>query len=225
LASTVGEVDKVARQGQGGTAEMFTTLQALQENFQRALGQIEELQKQIQEIIQSRPEQLKQLEEIRKKYESLLKDQKALAEQAIPARLFSKARDEFQAKQWDEALKSFQTFAQRFGSHPLADNAYLYIGNIHEKRDQLNPAILAYNELVKLYPHGSQVPVALFRLGLLHYKLGRCPQGIAYFRKLSLYRRQAKELAQEAQKFIKRSRQLCKTKNIRRSRPKRKKHR
>lgn len=207
---TLEKLDGQVKTGQGGVAEMFTTLQALQTNFQKSLGQVEELQQQIRDMLQKQPDQDKRYEEVQKKYEELLKNQKSLAEQAIPAKLFARGRDAYKAEKYDEAMEVFKTFAQQFGSHPLADNAWLYIGDIHRKRDAINDAILAYTKIIQTYPNESEAPNALFRLGLLHYKRGLCRQGKKYFQQLMRFRRQEAKLAAEAEKFFRGSAKLCK---------------
>ncbi|MCA9061982.1 MAG: tetratricopeptide repeat protein, partial [Planctomycetaceae bacterium] len=191
-------------------AEMFTTMQKLQENFQKSLGQVEELQQVIKDVMQKQPEQEKKYQEIQKRYEELLRNQKLLSEQAIPAKLFARARDAYKAEKFDEAMKDFKKFTQNFGSHPLADNAYLYIGDIHRKRKELSPALLAYSTIIKKYPNESEVPRALFRLGLLSYQNGQCSAGRRYFLQLSRYRRQAPKLAKDARQFYRRSSRFCK---------------
>lgn len=211
----IDKLQKQVQQGQGGVAEMLVTLQNLQAKFQASLGQIDELQKQMREILLKKPDKDQRYTELLKKYEELLKSQQALAEQAIPARMFASARDAFKKQDYDKALALFRQFTQRFGTHDLADNAYLYIGDILRQRNQFNAAIIEYDELVKRYPQGSEVPVALFRLGFLHYKLGLCTDGRKYFRRLMILRGRAPKLAEEAQTFYREHRRLCKGKSQR----------
>jgi TolA-binding protein len=203
------ELDRLVRQGQGGVAEMFSTLQRLQESFQKSIGQVDELQQQIKDMVQKQPEQEKKYQDIQKRYEELLKNQRSLAEQAIPAKFFARARDAYKAKKYDEALGLFKTFTQRFGTHPLADNAYLYIGDIHRQRKETSAAILAYKTILQKYPDESEMPKALFRLGLLHYQMGRCKAGKGYFLRLTRYTRQEPALAKDAKNFYRRSASLC----------------
>lgn len=221
IKKELARLDKLVKQGQGGVIEVFATIQQLQKRFTSSISQVENLQKQIQEMLQKQPEQQKLYQELQKRYEALLKNQKALAEQAIPARLFSRAKKAFKDKKNDEALKGFRTFTRRFGTHPLADNAYIYIGDILRAKGNENEAILSYSKVLKDYPHGGEAPVALFRLGSLHYKQGHCRQGRGYFRKLRRYRRHAPSLAREARNFIRNWRSLCK--RSRRSRRRRRK--
>lgn len=206
----IDTLQKQVQQGQGGVAEMLVTLQNLQSKFQSSLGQIDDMQKQMREILTKKPDQDQRYTELLKKYEELLKSQQALAEQAIPAKMFASARDAFKKQDYDKASALFRQFTQRFGTHDLADNAYLYLGDILRQRKQWNAAIIEYDELVKRYPQGSEVPVALFRLGMLHYKLGLCVRGRQYFRRLMILRSRAPKLAEEAQTFYREHRRLCK---------------
>ncbi|MEM1010248.1 MAG: tetratricopeptide repeat protein [Myxococcota bacterium] len=200
----------VVKRGQGGVEEMFSTLQSLQQKFQTSLKQIEELQRQNQEILQKQPNQDKFFQELRLKYEALLKNQKALAELAVPAKLFARGRDAYKARSYGRALQIFQTFVSRFGNHGLADNAYLYIGDVYRKKGQTNPAINAYNAILRKYPAGSEVPRALYRLGLIHYRRGLCRVGRKYFRRLTRFARQEPALARDARRFNRGWRRYCK---------------
>ncbi len=209
-SSALKELKGTVQQGQGGVAEMFTTMQKLQENFQKSLGQVDELQQTIKDVLQKQPEQEKKYQEIQKRYEELLRNQKMLAEQAIPAKLFARARDAYKAEKLDEAMKDFQKFTQNFGSHPLADNAFLYIGDIHRKRKEFSAALIAYNTIIKKYPNESEVPRALLRLGLLSYQEGQCQTGRRYFLQLSRYRRQEPKLAEDGKQFYRGYKRFCK---------------
>ena len=210
LKKLLARLKKQVKQGQGGVAEMFTTLQSLQSNFQRTLGQIGELQKQIKEMVKKRPDEDKRYQELQKRYEELLRNQKALAEQAIPAKLFARARQQMRDKKYAEALKGFKLFIRRFGKHPLADNAYRYIGKIHEDKGQMSLAISSYSSILSEYPRESSVPIALFRLGIIHYKKGLCRRGRKYFSKLTRYRRREPTLAREARNYYRRWKRACK---------------
>lgn len=208
--SSFGKLQKRVKQGQGGVVEMFATLEKLQRNFQASLGQVTELQKQIKDLLQRLPERDKALKEIRKKYEDLLKNQKLLAEQAIPAKLFARGEDAMKRKDYPSALKLFKTFAQRFGSHELADNAYMFMGEIYRKQNRRFAAIAAFDDLVKKFPQGNTVPLALLRLGQLHYDMGRCREGRTYFGRLWNYRRRRPKLARIGRSYKRNWRRKCK---------------
>lgn len=225
MKSSFTQLEKRVKQGQGGVVEMFATLEKLQRSFQASLGQVSELQKQIKDILQKMPQSNQTITELRKKYEDLLKNQRLLAEQAIPAKLFARAEDAQKRKEYDKALKLFKTFVSRFGSHELADNAYLHIGDIHRINKRLVPAISAYDDLIRKYPRGGAVPVALLRLGQLHYKTKQCRAGRNYFRKLGYnYRRRAPKLASLARRLYRDWRSQC-SGSRKRSRRRRRKRR
>ncbi len=230
LTLTEKKIDKelktlreLVKKGQGGVVEIFATLEALQKRFQKSLGQIEEIQKQLTDFAQKLPNQEKAFKELQERYEKLLQNQKALAEQAIPAKLFARGNKAFDKKDYKNAEKIFKKFVERFGSHPLADNALLFIAAIQSRRGNFNAAIITLSDLISKYPQGDKVPYALLRLGLYHYKLGRCRQGRAYFKRLTLYRRRNRSLARQARKLLRLSRRLCKRR--RRSRRRRRRRR
>ncbi len=212
---TLSSLKDKLKQGEGGIIEMFTTLQKLQVRFQESLGKIEILQNQIRELLQKLPEHEKLFEEIRSKYEELLKNQKLLSEQVIPAKLFARARDSYKQGKLNEAKKYFSEFLVRFPGHPLADNALLYLGDIARKQKNFSEAILKYSEIVKKYPSGSEAPQALFRLGIIHYKLGLCREGRTFLKRIRLYRGRASKLAKRAETLYKSWRSYCKRRRSR----------
>ncbi len=221
IVAKIRELRKKVRQGEGGIIEMFTTLQKLQVKFQESLGQISQLQEQIRDLLQKFPQYEKQFEEIRQKYEELLKNQKLLAEQAIPAKLFARARDAYKSKNYGDAIKYFKQFLGRFPAHPLADNALLYLGDIYRKKGNVSEAILSYSEILKKYPSGSEAPYALFHLGILHYQQGLCSEGRNFFKKLRFYRGRAPKLAKKAATLYRYWKKYCKKRSKKRRRKRR----
>ena len=214
----VAKMQKQIQQGQSATAEMLTTTQTLQPRSQEFIGKIGEIQKQLTEIAKGNPEATKQIAELKKTNDELRTKLQGLMNEVLPKNLFARARKAYKERKYDQALRLFQAFTKRFGSDDLADNAYMYIGDIYRAKNKPNPAIIAYDELVTKYPRGSQAPIALFRLGMLHYKLGLCRRGRDYFRRLLVIRRRARSLVGTAQKFYRGHRRLCKRKRYRRRR-------
>ena len=203
---------KDLRNNQGGVAEMGETLGALQRKFQQTIGKIEELQHQLGQMLQKHPELRKMYTELHARYEALLRDQKALADQVVPARLYGAARKLAQEKKWKGARKRFVSFVRRFPAHPLVDNAYMAIGECWEREGNIAAAVLAYGQVARKHSTGRQAPKALFRLGLLHYKLGSCVVGRNYLRRLyRRYRRREPKLARQARKLARRRRSLCRS--------------
>ncbi|HAA58016.1 MAG TPA: hypothetical protein DCE42_24840, partial [Myxococcales bacterium] len=149
LKRKITKLSTTVKRGQGGVVEVFATLQALQKKFESSIGKVTELQKQMTDLVNKQPDIMKSFQELQKRYEVLLTNQKALAEQAIPARLFSRAKDIYKAKKYDEAFKLFKTFTQRFAKHPLTDNALVYIGEIHIRKKQYNQAIGSFSDILE----------------------------------------------------------------------------
>lgn len=221
----VAKMQKQIQQGQSATAEMLTTTQQLQRRSQEFLGKIGQIEKQLSEIAKGNPEAAKQIAQLKKYNDELREQLKGLRDQVLPKNLFARAKSAYKERKYKQALSLFKLFTKRFGSDDLADNAYLYIGDIYRKQGQFNPAIIAYDELVKKFPRGSQAPIALFRLGMLHYKLGLCRRGRTYFRRVLIIRRRARSLASTARKFYRKYRSLCKRKRRRRRRARRRSRR
>ncbi|MFK7990165.1 MAG: tol-pal system protein YbgF [Sandaracinaceae bacterium] len=72
-----------------------------------------------------------------------------------------------------DALAGIDAFLQRYPSHPYADNALYWRGEIHYVRRDFRQALRSFGELLERYPDGNKVPDALLRMGLCYRRLGQ----------------------------------------------------
>jgi tol-pal system protein YbgF len=78
----------------------------------------------------------------------------------------------------------FDAFASEHPSHPYADNALFWCGEIHYLRGRYEQALRYFERIEKLYPSGNKAPDALYRMGQIHLKRGNAAGAQAYFEKV-----------------------------------------
>jgi ABC-type branched-subunit amino acid transport system substrate-binding protein len=86
---------------------------------------------------------------------------------------FQKAETFYRGGQLDEALAAFTRFFQRWPETPQAQNALIYIGDIHYRKKNYEAAIESYEKMAAKYPHSKLVPEARYKIIASYYSLGR----------------------------------------------------
>ena len=71
-----------------------------------------------------------------------------------------------------EAEEAFSRFLGEYGDSDLADNAHYWIGESRVGRGELQSALAAFRDTVRLYPRGNKAPDALYKTGVLLERLG-----------------------------------------------------
>ncbi len=87
-------------------------------------------------------------------------------------RAYREGYEAFQAGDLDGAQKKFGSFLREHPDTPLSDNAQFWIGEIYFRKHQYEAAILAYEEVIKKYPHSNKLPDTLLKQGLAFLELG-----------------------------------------------------
>ena len=82
-----------------------------------------------------------------------------------PDQLYDSAFSALKARKYDKAAKRFQTLAQTFPEHSLADNSLYWLGECKYAQSDYDGAISEFRNLVKAYPEGGKVPDALLKIG------------------------------------------------------------
>lgn len=100
------------------------------------------------------------------------------------ARRYQAALAHVEARRWDDALAGFTAFADAHPSHPYADNALFWQGEILFARREYRRAVEILEALLVRYPHGNKVPDALLRIGVSYERLGDPERARAYFRRV-----------------------------------------
>ncbi|UJR80073.1 tol-pal system protein YbgF [Sandaracinus amylolyticus] len=89
-----------------------------------------------------------------------------------------------EARRWDDALASLRAFADAHPSHPYADNALFWQGEIAFARREYRRAIELWSALLVRYPDGNKVPDALLRIGVSYERLGDLERAREHFRRV-----------------------------------------
>lgn len=84
-------------------------------------------------------------------------------EPITPESLYNKALELFKAGDMPAARSQLTKFIEQNPQHDLAANAQYWIGETHYTEKSYEPAILAYQEVIKTYPGKEKVPAAMLK--------------------------------------------------------------
>jgi tol-pal system protein YbgF len=89
----------------------------------------------------------------------------AQAKEAAPSpdALYMKGLDTFKAGDMPAARAVFTRFLEQYPQHDLAANAHYWIGETHYSEKSYEPAILAFQEVIKNFPTKEKVPAAMLK--------------------------------------------------------------
>jgi tol-pal system protein YbgF len=87
-------------------------------------------------------------------------------------------------QRFGEAELELDAFVLKHPSHPYADNALFWCGEIHYLQREYSQALERFEKLVKLYPWGNKAPDALYRMGQIYLRRGDKARAQAYFDKV-----------------------------------------
>ena len=86
--------------------------------------------------------------------------------QKSPKAAYNKAFKDFEAKDYSAARKGFTDFLADYPHNVLAGNAQFWIAETYYAQAQYDQAILAYEGVLKNYPHSLKAPAALLKQGM-----------------------------------------------------------
>jgi tol-pal system protein YbgF len=89
-----------------------------------------------------------------------------------------------QGQRLTEALAALTGFLNEFPSHPYADNALYWRGEVEYAMRRYPEALRDFQRLVREHPRGNKVPDALLKMGLCHLRMGDTDRARAYFRRV-----------------------------------------
>ena len=84
-------------------------------------------------------------------------------------------------QRFQDALIELDTFAAAYPSHPYADNALFWCGEIHYLRHQYAEALQYFERVEKLHPWGNKTADALYRMGQIYLRRGDTKRARSYF--------------------------------------------
>jgi tol-pal system protein YbgF len=87
-------------------------------------------------------------------------------------------------QKFQEALAELDGFASAHPSHPYADNALFWCGEIYYLRHEYDLALGYFQRIEKLHPWGNKAPDALYRIGQIYLRRGDAAGAQAYFDKV-----------------------------------------
>jgi tol-pal system protein YbgF len=80
-----------------------------------------------------------------------------------PDALYMKGLDTFKAGDMPAAREVFTRFLEQYPQHDLAANAHYWIGETHYSEKSYEPAILAFQDVIKNFPTKEKVPAAMLK--------------------------------------------------------------
>jgi len=88
-----------------------------------------------------------------------------------PEALYSTALGLVKSSHFEEGIKKFEEFLKRYPDHPLAANAFYWIGEAYYGLGRYRDAILQFEDFRRKYPNSAKVPASLLKEALSFLKL------------------------------------------------------
>jgi tol-pal system protein YbgF len=82
---------------------------------------------------------------------------------ATPDSFYMKGLTSFKSGDMPAARETFTRFLEKYPQHELAANAQYWIGETYYSEKNFESAILAFQEVIKLYPQKDKVPAAMLK--------------------------------------------------------------
>jgi tol-pal system protein YbgF len=87
--------------------------------------------------------------------------------------LYDAGLTSYNARNYQEALRSFTDFTKSYGSHKLASNAWYYAGESNFQMNRFADAALAYDTVITKHGASQRAPAAYLKQALAFSKLGQ----------------------------------------------------
>jgi len=87
-------------------------------------------------------------------------------------------------QKFSDALVELDAFSSAHPSHPYADNALYWCGEIYFLRHEYASALRYFERIEKLHPWANKAPDALYRMGQIYLRRGDTARAQAYFEKV-----------------------------------------
>ncbi len=88
-----------------------------------------------------------------------------------PILLYKEGRSALLEEEFDNAIKLFTEFLERYPHNDLADNALYWIGECYYAVADFQKAIVTFKKVVEKYPRGMKVPDALLKTAYSYFSL------------------------------------------------------
>lgn len=103
----------------------------------------------------------------------------AEASQLDPVPAYNKAMEAYQRDQFEEALKLFSDFSQRYPDSEIADNAQFWKGECLYNLGRYEECVAEFEKLRTDFPDSAKVPYGMFNQAAAHLKLGQQARAFA----------------------------------------------
>jgi len=87
--------------------------------------------------------------------------------------LYDSGLTSYNARNYQESLRSFTDFTKNFGNHKLISNAWYYVGESNFQLNRFADAALAYDTVITKYGTSQRAPAAYLKQALAFSKLGQ----------------------------------------------------
>lgn len=96
-----------------------------------------------------------------------------VAKQDISLALFDAGVNAFNARQYQEAQRSFRDFVKNYPDHTQTAAAQFYLAECQFQMNHFSDAALAYDTVIRKYPKSSSAPGAYLKQGIAFSKMGQ----------------------------------------------------
>jgi tol-pal system protein YbgF len=182
-ASEAVPLNRVQEVNQADSAlieDLFFRVQTLEETVAQLNDVIDQLTYQVQVLQQEQKERYVDLDKriqlltdkvnsgvaVQQLAEPTQQEQLALTDEDILSE-FNAAKALMLEKKFDESIAQLAIFAKRYPDHPLAPNAWYWIGEIYLVQRNAENAKPAFERIVADYPDHEKVPDSLYKLGII----------------------------------------------------------
>ena len=208
LAVEVAKLRKQVAQQDAKTGETVDRANALADELEAKLAEVEEVLRRNQADIGLRVESMEvdvqelrgaaenadymasaakqELVELRGEIDTRLKTLEEKLNEAtnIPeskTELFAEADAQFQKKKYKVARRLFRTYESRYPTDPQLADVRFKIGLTYYSERDYQSALGEFYRIIQEAPKSAVIPDALYYSGLAFAKLGQCKNAIAYF--------------------------------------------
>ena len=91
----------------------------------------------------------------------------------IAQALYDTGVNDFNARKYAEAERSFNDFLKNYKNHNLSGDAQFYLAECHFQRNQFSDAALSYQDVITKYSKSDKVPAAYLKQGISFSKVGQ----------------------------------------------------
>lgn len=163
------------------TADLQASQDTIRVDMQEMSGKADDLKILVQKSVEDGKFQKDELDRRLAALEDrLAKLEKKLGEQATatgpnvstPEGVYEAGIAAFKAGEMQKARDLFNRFVEQNPSHALKPNSHYWIGETYYTEKNYEPAILAFQEVIKNYPKSDKAPAALLKQGMSFKNIG-----------------------------------------------------